>query len=51
MSETNSYVALSPSGQILVAALADGTLAFSDAKTGAVMATNTHGYEGVFQCG
>ena len=48
--ETDSYVALSPDGQILAAGLADGTLTFSDAKTGVVMATIPHAYAGnIFQ--
>jgi WD40 repeat protein len=48
--ETDSHLALSPDGQILAAGLTNGTITFSDAKTGAVMATIAHAYaRNVFQ--
>jgi len=43
--ETETSAALSPDGQILATGSTNGTLTFSDAKTGAVMATNVHAYE------
>jgi uncharacterized protein with WD repeat len=48
--EPYSHFVLSPDGQILAAGLANGTITFSDAKTGAVMATIAHAYaSNVFQ--
>jgi WD40 repeat protein len=39
---TDSWAALSPDGQILMTGLDDGTLMFSDAKTGALIKTTHH---------
>jgi eukaryotic-like serine/threonine-protein kinase len=44
MRETFFYDVLSPDAQIMAAGWADGTLAFFDAKTGAVIATEAHAY-------
>ena len=50
LEETDSYAALSPDGQTLAVGLADGTLTFSDAKTGAVIATVPNAYaSNIFQ--
>jgi eukaryotic-like serine/threonine-protein kinase len=46
--ETFFYDALSPDGKILATGLSNGTLKFSDAKTGAVIATKEHAYSSSF---
>jgi WD40 repeat protein len=50
LEETGSYATLSPDGQTLAVGLADGTLTFSEAKTGAVIATVPNAYgSNIFQ--